>query len=71
MALPAHKRIEFEQTYTSAEFETLSEFNEHYELLDGKLVEKHIPGYDHSKIARRITKAYDRFDPDEKLGELL
>lgn len=70
MALPA-RPSDFERTYTSAEFETLPEFDERYELLDGKLVEKPMPGIEHGTIARTIIKAYDRFDPDEKLGLFL
>jgi Uma2 family endonuclease len=70
MALPA-RPSDFERIYTSDEFETLPEFDERYELLDGRLVEKPMPGIEHGTIARRIIKAYDQFDPDEKLGLFL
>lgn len=69
MALPA-KRLDFEQTYTPAEFEALPEFDELYELVNGKLVKKPMPGDEHGTIARTIMKHYDRIDPDEKLGKL-
>lgn len=62
---------DFEKTYTADEFQELPEFDERFELVEGKLVEKPMPGYQHSSIARRLQKAYDRFDPDEKVGLLL
>jgi Uma2 family endonuclease len=69
MVLPA-KRLDLEQTYTPEEFENLPEFNELFELVDGKLVKKPMPGDEHGRIARFIMKRYDRLDPDEKLGRL-
>lgn len=69
MALPARK-IELERTYTPEEFENLPEFEELYELVNGKLVKKPMPGDEHGRIARRIMKQFDRIDPDEKLGQL-
>ncbi len=69
MALGA-KELDFEQTYTPEEFEKLPEFDEFYELVNGKLVKKSMPGDEHGRIARTIMKRYDRLDPDEKLGKL-
>ncbi len=62
---------DFEKTYTADQFQELPEFDERFELVEGRLVEKPVPGYQHSLIARRILKAYDRFDPAEKVGLLL
>ncbi len=67
MALPAQK-AELEQLYTSDEFEALPEFDERYELIDGRLVEKPMPNNEHLWIVHVLQRAVDRFDPDEKLG---
>jgi Uma2 family endonuclease len=67
MALPV-KDVKFERAYTPEEFENLPEFDELYELIDGKLVKKPMPGDKHGRIARYIITRLDRFDPDEKLG---
>lgn len=64
------QRIE-EQFYTANEFATLPEFNERYELLDGRLAEKPMPRFEHGYISRLVLKAYDRFDPDERIGIML
>jgi Uma2 family endonuclease len=69
MALPV-KDVKMERTYTPEEFENLPEFDELYELVDGKLVKKPMPGDRHGSIARIIMKRYDRFDYDEKVGKL-
>lgn len=69
MALPV-KNVDMTRTYTPAEFEALPQFDELYELVNGKLVKKPMPGDDHGRIARIIMKRYDRLDPDEKLGRL-
>jgi len=63
--------IDLTRTYTAEEFEKLPEFNGRYELLDGKLVEKTMPGYEHSWIALIIIKLYLEFDPKMKLGTML
>jgi Uma2 family endonuclease len=67
-ALPA--RLD-ERFYTAAEFETLPEFDEPYELIEGKLVKKAMPNSENSLIARILTRQYDAFDPQEKLGRML
>ncbi len=61
-------RIELERIYTVEEFEELPEFEEYYELIEGKLVEKMSPGDEHGRISRNIIVHLDRFDPEEKLG---
>lgn len=71
MAALRARTVDFEKTYTAAEFQTLPEFDAHFELVEGRLREKPVPGLQHSLIARRLLKAYDRFDPDEKVGLLL
>ncbi len=63
--------IQLDRTYTIAEFEALPEFDGRYELIEGRLLEKPVPGHEHSKIARRLIKAYDRFDPAEQAAEML
>lgn len=67
MALPI-RAAELERLFTSEEFEALPEFDERYELIDGRLVEKPMAGLEHGLIGRIIAKHYDRFDPDEKIG---
>ena len=70
MVLKAHG-TDLEQLYTVAEFEQLPEFDERYELTDGRLVEKTVPGGKHALIARRLIQAYDRFDPNGAIGLML
>jgi Uma2 family endonuclease len=70
MALPA-RPSDFERIYTSDEFETLPEFDARYELLDGRLVEKPMPGIEHGLIADIIRDALRDFDRDRKLGLML
>lgn len=54
---------------TMAEFEQMPQFGQNYELIDGGLVEKEMPGEEHSDIADFLLKAIWRLDPDEKLGK--
>jgi Uma2 family endonuclease len=63
--------IDLTRTYTADEFEKLPEFNENYELVDGRLVKKPMPGYEHSWIAGVIMRAVWSFDPGMKLGIML
>lgn len=67
MALPARK-LEIERTYTVEEFELLPEFDECYELVDGKLIKKAMPGGRHSLIIDRIRNVLKTYDPQQKLG---
>jgi Uma2 family endonuclease len=67
MALPARITA---RTYSPEEFEALPEFDDRYELIDGKLVKKTMPGGEHGSIARRIYKRLTLFDPDDKFGEM-
>ena len=62
------KSDKLEQTYTPQEFEALAEFEERYELLDGRLVKKPVPGEEHGWIARIINKRVTLHDPEDKLG---
>jgi Uma2 family endonuclease len=57
-----------ERSYSPQEFETLPEFDDRYELVDGKLVKKPMPGGQHGSIARRINKRINLFDPEDKFG---
>jgi Uma2 family endonuclease len=57
--------------YTVAEFEQMPESEGRYELLNGRLVEKPVPKFAHSRIVDRIRLAYYHFDPDETLGVML
>ncbi len=49
MALQARK-LDFERSYTVDEFERLPQFGDRYELLDGRLVIRPVPGGEHSYI---------------------
>jgi Uma2 family endonuclease len=69
MALPA-RTADFERTYTSDEFERLPQFNERYELIDRRLIEKPMPNYEHGRVVQRLNRAITLFDPAEKLGEI-
>lgn len=60
-----------ERFYTAKEFEKMAEFNERYELIEGRLVEKPMPRFQHSRVAKKIMLALHDFDPDEKLGVML
>ncbi|MBN9388068.1 MAG: Uma2 family endonuclease [Chloroflexi bacterium] len=68
MAALRARQADFEKIYTAEEFQELPEFDTSFELIEGRLVEKPVPGFQHSVIARRLLKAYDRFDPDEENG---
>lgn len=57
-----------QRTYTPQEFEALPQFDELYELVDGKLVKKPMPGDAHGRIAKRIDRRLAALDPEEKLG---
>jgi Uma2 family endonuclease len=46
-----------EKLYTADEFEQMPEFNQNYELLDGRIVQKPMPTEEHSWIARLIIRA--------------
>ena len=76
MALQATKELfdrdrDRDRLITADEFERMPEASERFELIDGKIREKPMPVYDHAKTSHRISQAYGRFDPDEKLGILL
>ncbi len=73
MALPARNIVARpqDQLYTAQDFELMPQFNEGYELVDGRLLLKDMPNPEHSLIARIVTRAYDRFDPNEQSGRML
>jgi Uma2 family endonuclease len=60
-----------EKLYSADEFENLPEFDNGYELVEGRLVKKPVPNNEHSLIARIIIKHYDIFDPQENVGRML
>ncbi len=64
-------QLDLNRMYTADEFEALSEFGGRCELIDGRLVEKPMPGMEYSWINRLIIRELDRFDPSMKLGVLL
>jgi len=70
MALPLRQGKLEKESLTPADFELMPEFDQGYELLDGRLVQKPMAGDRHERIIRRISKAYDRFDPDDTIGTL-
>lgn len=59
---------ELEKTYTVEEFEQMPEFDDRYELLDGRLVEKPVPAPEHGWIIDLIRDAIKAYDPKRKLG---
>ncbi len=69
MALPA-RAIEKTRFYTDHEFENMPEFHERYELIEGRLVKKPMPGEEHAQIANFIKEQYTLFDPNKKLGTM-
>lgn len=62
--------VEGKPKITITEFEKMSESYHRYELIDGEIVAKPMTKFNHSRIARRIMQAYDRLDPEEKLGAI-
>ncbi|NWJ98713.1 MAG: Uma2 family endonuclease [Chloroflexi bacterium] len=64
------KPLDLSRTYTAAEFETLEDGEDHYELVEGKLVEMPPTGDRHGRISKRLVKHLLAFDPDEKLGQV-
>ena len=72
MTLRASKELlDHNRPITADEFERMPEASERFELIDGRIIEKPMPVHDHSKVSYNITRAFLRFDPDEKLGILL
>lgn len=69
MALRA-RDPDFGRSYTPEEFEALPQFDDLYELVDGKLVKKPVPGDAHGRIGKRIDRKLAAFDPAENLGML-
>ncbi len=67
MVLRASKR-DLEQLYTVEEFERLPEFGDRYELVDGRLVKKPMPGYRHGLIIDIIRDAIKEYDSQRKFG---
>jgi Uma2 family endonuclease len=60
--------------YTVEEFfalaATFDDFHK-YQLIDGEIITSPPAGGEHGRVAGRIIKAIARFDPDDKLGEVL
>ena len=54
--------------YTVDEYIKLPQYHERYELIDGRLVEKPMPKYEHSVITDIFKEALLKFDPEKKLG---
>src|SRR5690348_1506287 len=57
--------------YTVEEFLNMPEYDERYELIDGRLVEKPMAKIEHALIQRLILSHYERFDFEEKIGRIL
>ncbi len=55
---------------TVEEFESLPESSGRFELIDGMLEEKPMPKRNHNRVSRLLMRAYDQFDPEEKVGML-
>jgi Uma2 family endonuclease len=67
MALRAQS-FDLNRAYTVEEFELLPEFGNRYDLLDGRLVKRPVPGGEHSYIIDIIRDAIKFFDPKHQLG---
>lgn len=52
--------------YTVEEFLNMPEYDERYELIDGRLVEKPMAKIEHALIQRLILSHYEHFDFEEK-----
>ncbi len=61
---------DFEKRYTAQEFEALPEFDERFELVDGKLVKKPMPNHEHTNIGWALCLAYALFDRQERIGRM-
>lgn len=59
-----------ERLYTADEFEQMPQFYEGYELIEGRIIEKSMPSFEHGYIAVILTDAYKVFDPKKKLGHM-
>jgi len=60
-----------ERSYSSDEFENMPEFDERFELVEGRLVKKPMHTHKHSWIADIIREHYRDFDPGKKFGQML
>ncbi len=67
MALP----LGINKGYTVEEFEQMPEFDERYELLDGKLVERKMPTYQHGFLIERIRDAIKTYYVDKRFDKHL
>ena len=68
MALRANI-AEPEKLYTVEEFEQLPEFNDNYELIDGRLFKK-VGNFINGEIAISFLTLYLKFDPERKIGRV-
>jgi Uma2 family endonuclease len=66
----AEVNTDFDRTYTVEEFEELPEFDEDYELIDGRIVKKVPPSDAHGWASKVIIRQLALFDPEEKLGAI-
>jgi Uma2 family endonuclease len=57
-----------ERLLTVDDFIKMPEYNERYELIDGRLVAKPMPKFSNTRMQARLLTAIRLFDPDEKLG---
>lgn len=71
MVLAAKKKEALQRLYTVEEFEQLPEFAERYELINGRLIKRHTPGYRHGLIIDVIRDAIKAHDPERQLGHSL
>ena len=63
MALRAIKKLfDHDRRYSAEEFEQLVEFDDRFELLDGRLVQKSVPGGEHSLIGMIIRDNFRDYD---------
>jgi Uma2 family endonuclease len=67
--MPQARIPNLDKLYTISDFERMPEFDENYELIDGRIVQKAMPGDEHSTIADELLIAIRLFDKAKKLGK--
>jgi Uma2 family endonuclease len=68
--MAATQVLQTERLYTADEFEDMPQFQDGYELIEGRIVEKPMPSFEHGFIAVTFTDSYKEFDPKKKLGHM-
>jgi Uma2 family endonuclease len=61
-----------ERKYTVEDFRQMEDLDEnhYYELIDGEIVKKSSPHFEHQRVLRKFVVKLDRYVSDKKLGEI-